>query len=116
MTVEHDATASRLTIRVDRDKLLSHGKASLGRLLCRVHIWRCTANVKECTDFYENLSAVDGDYEEWRKVVCSKPEPRWKFVQPNTFLVREGAPEEVQLKVYDESNEGIVRSWAEREV
>jgi dipeptidyl-peptidase-3 len=82
----------------------------LGRLLCGLHIWRCIADVQSCTEFYESLSAVDGEYVEWRKAVCAKPEPRWKFVQPNTYVGADG----VGLKVYDESNEGIIQSWAER--
>lgn len=52
-------------------------------------------------------------YEQWRQIVCSKPNSRWKFVQPNTFI-RGG--DVVELKVYDESNEGIIQSWAEREI
>lgn len=58
------------------------------------------------------MSAVDGEYEKWRKIVCSKPEPRWKFVQANTFL-KDGT---VEVKDYAESNEGIIQSWAERKV
>lgn len=112
LAVEHDAVAGSLTVRVDGNKLLSHGKPALGRLLCRIQIWRCTADVKPCTEFYESISAVDGEYEEWRKVVCSTPEPRWKFVQANTFW----GPDGVELKVYDESNEGIIQSWADREL
>jgi hypothetical protein len=66
--------------------------------------------VKSCTDFYEKLSAVDGEYEEWRRIVCANPEPHWKFVHANTFLVPHG----VELKVYDESNEEIIRSCTEK--
>jgi dipeptidyl-peptidase-3 len=58
------------------------------------------------------MCAVDGVYEQWRQIVCSKPKPRWKFVQPNTFA----NGEEVERKVYEESNEGIIQSWAEREI
>lgn len=112
LTVEHDEALGSLTVRVDRGKLLSHGKPALGQLLTCLHIWRCTADVKPCTKYYKILSAVEGRYEEWRKIVASKPKPRWKFVQANTFL----RGEEVELKVYDESNEGIIQSWAEREL
>ena len=52
-------------------------------------------------------------YEQWRQIVCSKPNPRWKFVQPNTFIRGDDV---VELKVFDESNEGIIQSWAEREI
>ncbi|ATY66560.1 dipeptidyl peptidase III [Cordyceps militaris] len=110
--IDHEPTTSALTVRVDRSKMSSHGKPALGDYLCRLHIWRCTADVSSCREFYEPLCAVDGEFEEWRKIVCSKPNPKWKFVQPNTFL-KDG---DVQVKVYDESNEGIIQSWAERAV
>ncbi|KAM3507740.1 hypothetical protein MY11210_007020 [Beauveria gryllotalpidicola] len=110
--VDHDPSASNLTILVDQSKIQSHGKPALSNYLCRLHIWRCTADVSSCKELYEPLCAVDGDYEEWRKIVCSKPSPKWKFVQPNTFLNGDS----VEMKVYDESNEGIIQSWAERDI
>lgn len=108
--ISSDPVTSTLTVHVDRTKILSHGKPALGRYLCRLHIWRCTADVSSCKEFYEPMCAVDGVYEQWRQIVCSKPKPRWKFVQPNTFV----NGEDVELKVYEESNEGIIQSWAER--
>ncbi|KAJ5725022.1 uncharacterized protein N7483_006379 [Penicillium malachiteum] len=107
-----DLTTSTLTINIDRTKILSHGKPALASYLCRLHIWRCTADFTSCAEFSEPMCAVNGVYEQWRQIVCSKPEPRWKFVQPNTF-VTDG---DVNLKVYDESNEGIIQSWAERRI
>jgi dipeptidyl-peptidase-3 len=65
-----------------------------------------------CKKFYEPLCAVDSVYEEWRKIVVSKPKMKWKFVQPNTILMGGN----VQVKVYEESNEGIIQSWAERDI
>ncbi|RLL98895.1 hypothetical protein CFD26_101402 [Aspergillus turcosus] len=110
--ISHDPTGPNLTVQVDRTKILSHGKPALGRYLCRLHIWRCTADLSSCEQFYEPLCAVEGVYEQWRQIVCSRPKPRWKFVQPNTFV----KGEVVEMKVYEESNEGIIQSWAEREV
>lgn len=110
--VSCDPEASRLTAHVDRTKIISHGKPSLGRYLCRLHIWRCTADVAACKELYEPLCAVDGEYELWRQIVSSKPSPRWKFVQPNTMV----NGNTVNIKVYEESNEGIIQSWAERAV
>ncbi|EAU29635.1 predicted protein [Aspergillus terreus NIH2624] len=108
--ISSDPITSTLTVHVDRTKILSHGKPALGRYLCRLHIWRCTADISHCKEFHEPMCAVDGVYERWRQIVCSKPKPRWKFVQPNTFV--NGG--DVELKVYEESNEGIIQSWAER--
>ena len=76
----------------------------LGDFYCRIHVWRCTENAELCREFYEALSALDSVYEEWRKIIYSKPEPRWKFVQANTFL----KGDEVEAKVYEESNKGVI--------
>jgi len=108
--IAHDPSESSLTVHVDRSKIISHGKPALGRYLLRLHIWRCTADVSSCKELYEPLCAVDGEYELWRQIVCSKPNPKWKFVQPNTFV--NGG--EVEMKVYGEDNRGIIQSWAER--
>ncbi|KAI9842894.1 MAG: hypothetical protein M1837_006726 [Sclerophora amabilis] len=111
LMVEHDPVAETVHIRVDRSKITSHGKPSLGRMLCRIHVWRCIADVKSCREFYEPLSVVDGESEAWRQIVTSKPEPGWKFVQANTVLKEDG---DVELKMYEASNEGIIQSFAER--
>ncbi|KAJ5710995.1 hypothetical protein N7488_005151 [Penicillium malachiteum] len=108
--ISHDQNTSSLTVQVDRTKMISHGKPSLGRYLYRLHIWRCTADFPSCKEFYEPMCSVQGIYEEWRQIVCSNPRPRWKFVQPNTFV--DG--ETVKVKVYEETNRSIIQSWVER--
>ncbi|KAK7408799.1 hypothetical protein QQX98_009043 [Neonectria punicea] len=110
--IAHDLAKSSLTVRVDHSKIISHGKPALGRYLCRLHIWRCTADVSSCKDFYEPRCAVEGQYEQWRRIVFSEPNPRWKFVQPNTFVKGDTA----DMKVYEENHRGIIQSWVEREV
>jgi len=112
ISIAHDHKQQSLTVHVDRSKIQSHGKPSLSRYLCKLHIWRCTADVSACKKFYDPMCAVEGVYEEWRKIVVSKPNMRWKFVQPNTFV----RDQDVEVKVYEESNEGIIQSWAEREI
>lgn len=109
--VEVDATAETLFLRVDRSKILTHGKPAIGRMLCKIHIWHSTANIKACRPFYEELSVVNGEYETWRQVVVSQPEPKWKFVQPNTFMEQDGS---ITLREYEASDAGIIRSFFER--
>lgn len=113
LSVDYDPATGALHIRVDRSKITSHGKSSIGRMLHRIHVWRCTADVASCRANYEPLSTVDGEYEVWRKIISSKPEPPWKFVQANTVLRDD---EQVELVVYEESNEGIIQSFADRSV
>lgn len=110
VAIEHDLET--LTVRVDRSKLLSHGKPSLGRLISRLHIWRCIADFESCRKFWGVVSAVSAEHEAWKRVVCAHRGPRWKFVQANTFL-QNG---EVTLRTYEGSNEGLIQSWAERGV
>ena len=111
-TVVFDPEADFLVVRVNESKITSHGKPALGKLMYKLHVWRCTADVESCRPFYKALSAVDGVYENWRKFVSTKPAKRLKFVQANT--IREG--DQVELKVYEESDAGIIQSWADRAV
>ncbi|KAI4612470.1 hypothetical protein J4E80_007204 [Alternaria sp. BMP 0032] len=110
LTVHHDPNTSALHVTVDSTKIISHGKPALGRMMCALHIWRCTADVEACRPFYETLTSVEGVYEAWRSVVATRPERRLKFVQGNTCL----ESGEVVCREYEESDEGIIRSWAER--
>lgn len=98
LAVEHDTDAGSLTVKVDRSRMSSHGKPSLGRLLCRIHIWRRTADVESCQkDCEASTDVAAGEHEEWSRLVAGKPEPRWKFVHANTFL-RDG---QVTMKEYE---------------
>lgn len=112
MSVEHDAKAGSLTVKVDESKMLSHGKRSLEWLLCRLHVCRCTADFEPCREYYEDVMSVTGRHQEWKRLVDEKPEARWKFVHANTFL-EDG---QVTVKEYEASNEGIIASWAERDI
>ncbi|CAG8921749.1 unnamed protein product [Penicillium salamii] len=113
LSIEHNVEEGTLFVRVDRSKIISHGKPSIGRMLCKIHIWHSTADIEACRPFYNSLSVVDGEFETWRKIVASNPEPKWKFVQPNTFLKGDGT---VELREYDASNEGIIHSFFDRMV
>jgi dipeptidyl-peptidase-3 len=112
MTIDCDPSIQKLIVRVDRSRVVTHGKPALGRMLLKLHMYRCTADVKACRSYYEGLSRVDGDYLEWRKIVLAKQQPKWAFVQANTFL--EGG--EVRLREYEPTKEGVIQSWVERAV
>ncbi|KAK0747420.1 dipeptidyl peptidase III [Apiosordaria backusii] len=123
ITVNHSPATGALHVHVNRSKILSHGKPSLGRLLLRLHLWRCTADIKSCKEFYEPLSTVDGQFETWRQTAVAawsdetsslvQSEPGSKIVQPNTFMTEDGR---VELKVYDATNEGIIQSFLDRSI
>lgn len=113
MSVDHNIEDDSLSVHVDRAKIISHGKPALGRMLLRLHMYRCTADVAACRTYYEQLSRVDGHYLQWRDIVLAKKQPKWKYVQANTFIGEDG---NVLLKEYANTDEGIVQSWFERGV
>lgn len=112
MSVKSDLAKQSLVVEVDRSKIRTHGKPALGRMLLRLHMYRCTADVQACRSYYEELSKVDGEYAKWRDIVVTNREPKWVFVQANTFL----NGDQVSLREYDATEEGVIQSWAERMV
>lgn len=112
VTVDFDSSKQKLIARIDESKIFTHGKPALGKMLLRLHIYRCTAQVDECREYYEGLSLVDDKCLEWRKIVIALKSPRLLLVQPNTFYHNN----KVTLKEYDATLEGIIKSWAERSI
>lgn len=112
MSIKCDLSKRNLIVQVDRSKIRTHGKQALGRMLLRLHMYRCTADVHSCRSYYEELSKVDGEYLEWRDTVLANKEPKGVFVQANTFL--DG--DQVSIREYDATEEGVIQSWAERRV
>ena len=113
LTVTHNVSTNNLIVHIDRSKILSHGKPAIGKLLLRLHIYRCTADIVACREYFEALTKVEGVFTEWRNIVIANKKPRQILVQANTFL---GADGTVTLKEYDATVEGMIQSWAERKV
>ncbi|KAL9037456.1 MAG: hypothetical protein Q9214_005698 [Letrouitia sp. 1 TL-2023] len=112
LKVHCDSREDQLTVSVDRARIKTDGKQALRGMLLKLHMYRCTADVDGCREYYEDLSKVDSDYLEWRRIVLAKKKPKWIFVQANTFI-RDG---EVALQEYEATPSGVIRSWAEREI
>ncbi|KAK4101134.1 hypothetical protein N658DRAFT_426252, partial [Parathielavia hyrcaniae] len=111
----------RLTVHVDRSKIRTHGKPALGAMLLRLHTYRCTADAAACRAYYEQLTRVEKEGKEnehllWRETVLRHKPPPLAFAQANTFVVPHDGGEKVVVREYEESVEGVVRSWVERGV
>ncbi|KAI0157226.1 peptidase family M49-domain-containing protein [Xylariaceae sp. FL1272] len=112
--VEHDETNRKLTVLVNRSKIISDGKKALGEMLLRLHMYRCTADVQACREYYEDLSQVDDERLRWRETVLANKPPPMLNVQANTFL--DDDEKCVKLTEYEPTFEGIIESWYERAV
>ncbi|KAI1082862.1 peptidase family M49 [Whalleya microplaca] len=105
-----------LKILLDRSKILTTGRKAVGDYLQKLHIYKATADVETGTKFYNSMTEVDPEF--WgRKVrneVLRNKQPRKVFVQANTYL--DEATGKVTLKHYDATPQGLIQSWAERDV
>lgn len=102
---------SDLSIKLDRAKILSHGRPAVGRYLQKLGIYKATADFKAGSELYDTMTHVN---EFWgtkvREQVLRKKTPRKVFVQANTAI--EG--DKVVLKEYPATPEGMIQSYAER--
>ena len=81
--------------------------------LLELHIHKSIADVANGTKFYSEKTRVDKWWAEAvRPEIMRRKVPRKVFVQANTFIDAEG---NVELKEYEPSPEGMIKSWAERE-
>jgi dipeptidyl-peptidase-3 len=102
---------SDLTIRLERSKILSLGRPAVEEYLQKLHVYKATADVEAGTRLYEEITGVEPFYRnKVRPAVLAAKTPRKVFVQANTVL--EG--EELGLKEYEATLEGMIQSFAER--
>ncbi|KAM0787893.1 hypothetical protein ACM66B_003943 [Microbotryomycetes sp. NB124-2] len=97
--------------RVDRKACLERGKDVMGKLLLEIQIRKSTGDGKGAAEFYKKLTAPS---EHWvnklRPLVLAKKLPRKVFVQPRTMVV----DDDVVLKEYPATLEGVIESFVER--
>jgi len=104
---------SDLTISIDRSKIWTHGRKAVGEYLMQLHVYKCIADVRAGSELYNRMTKVTKQFERYREVVMRLEEPGKVFVQANTVLSEEGG---VELREYENSVEGMVKSYAERGV
>lgn len=115
-----------LTVRIDRDKIRSVGRRAVERYLQALHVCKATADLEGGKALYEDMTRVvgvgrqgedEGGEGFWAKqvrdLVLKRKVPRKVFVQANTVEDAEGG---VKLVEYEDSVQGMIRSWAERGV
>ncbi|KZF26332.1 dipeptidyl-peptidase III [Xylona heveae TC161] len=105
---------SDLSIALDRTKILSHGRPAIERYLQKLHVFKSTADYDAGKKLYDDITHVDPEFwgSKLRNEVLRRKVPRKVFVQANTVL--DG--DKVVLKEYEPSLEGMIQSYAERNV
>ena len=104
---------SDLSIILRRDKIISHGRPAVEDYLQKLHIFKCTADLEAGKELYERMTHVDEfNATRLRAEVLRRKTPRKVFVQANT-VEKDG---KVSLKEYAPTLEGLVQSFAERDI
>ncbi|KAI1859479.1 hypothetical protein JX265_010482 [Neoarthrinium moseri] len=116
-TLEHSGDdVAGAVINLDRSKILTVGRKAVGDYLQKLHVYKATADVEAGGAFFLGMTEVDADY--WgRKIrdeVLRVKQPRKVFVQANTFLDEQTG--KVSIRHYEPTLEGIIQSFAERQV
>lgn len=106
-------TLENAYVKVDRAAVLAKGKEVMGRLLLEIQVRKSTGDSRGATEFYKRLTTPSDEWiNELRPLVLAKKLPRKLFVQPNTFVSRDGR--DVELREYPVTREGIIQSFVER--
>jgi dipeptidyl-peptidase-3 len=80
--------------------------------LLKLHVYKSTADFVAGSKLYAEMTNVSEQMAKYRDVVMRKKLPRKQFVMANTVL--KGG--EVELKEYEATAEGLIQSYAERDV
>ncbi|MED6268970.1 bifunctional diacylglycerol diphosphate phosphatase/phosphatidate phosphatase [Characodon lateralis] len=101
-------------ITLDRSKISTVGKNAIHRFLCKLQVFKSTADVEGGRALYEGYSTVSDtgahNFLRLRETVLLRKEARKMFVQANTRI----SGENVELVEYESSAAGLIRSFTER--
>lgn len=107
---------SDLVIKLDRSKITTVGRKAVEDYLQKLHIYKSTADVEAGTKLYSDMTTVDSEFwgKKVRDEVLRNKQPRKVFVQANTVLDEKTG--KVELVEYEPSLEGMIKSYAERNI
>jgi dipeptidyl-peptidase-3 len=107
---------SDLVIKLDRSKITTVGRKAVEDYLQKLHIYKSTADVEAGTKLYSDMTTVDPKFwgKKVRDEVLRNKQPRKVFVQANTVLDEKTG--KVELVEYEPSLEGMIKSYAERNI
>uniref|UniRef100_A0A3Q3BMH5 Dipeptidyl peptidase 3 n=1 Tax=Haplochromis burtoni TaxID=8153 RepID=A0A3Q3BMH5_HAPBU len=112
VTGEDGKPDARITL--DRSKIPTVGKNAIHRFLCKLQVFKSTADVEGGRAFYDKYSTVSDtgahNFLRLRETVLLRKEARKMFVQANTRI----SGDSVELVEYEGSAAGLIRSFTER--
>ncbi|TQS36493.1 hypothetical protein Golomagni_03056 [Golovinomyces magnicellulatus] len=107
---------SDLTISLDRSKIITVGRKAIEDYLQKLHIYKSTADFTAGSKLYADMTYVEPDFwgNKLRGQVLQNKQPRKVFVQANT--VKDPITGKITLAEYEPTLEGMIKSYAERNI
>lgn len=105
--------SDNLEISLDRNLIEQEGHDCVEDYLHHLHIYKCSADFERGSKYYIDRSTVTPELAALRDIVISKRLPRRQFIQANTTL--DPKTDKVQVNEYEETTQGIIASFLERE-
>lgn len=102
-----------LKITFDESKLNNTAVDVLGDFLLKLHVYKSTGDVTKGVAYYNDITDVTDEYSRFRQIILSKKLPRKQLIQANTFADASG---QVEVREYEESEVGMIQSFADRNV
>jgi dipeptidyl-peptidase III len=98
-------------INFEKEKIKSACFDALKPFLHKLHVLKSIGDYDTAKEWFDKYSEVDDHFLKIKRIVEANRLPRRLEIQPNVFLSPYG---EVEYKDYDQSIEGIIRSYVER--
>ena len=77
---------SDLLLSMDKSKLESVGKPSIGQFLKKLQVFKSLGDFASANEMYSKYSKVTEQWLSWRDIVISRKQPRKMHCQANTFI------------------------------
>ncbi|XP_045493588.1 dipeptidyl peptidase 3 [Colias croceus] len=110
LTITETEPGKDLLMTLDRTRLPTDGKRIIGEFLVKLQTIKATGDSAAGEKLFGEYSRLAGCWGKWRDIVLMHKQPRNIFVQPNT----EAKGDEVELKRYPATAEGMIASWVQR--
>ena len=100
------------TIKLDKSLIKTAGLDCVRDYLQHLHVYKCSGDVEQGSKYFIDRSTVTPDLASLRDIVVSKRLPRRQFIQANSHI----NGEKVSLVEYEETPQGMLQSFLDREL
>ncbi|CAI4772295.1 conserved hypothetical protein [Saccharomyces cerevisiae RM11-1a] len=113
LKLEMNSTNDDFAIKLDKSLIKTAGHECVKDYLKHLHVYKCSGDVEQGSKYFIDRSTVTPDLASLRDIVLSKRLPRRQFIQSNSYIDDNN---KVTLKEYDETPQGMLQSFLDREL